>query len=318
MLFIWQGNKTPFCALTKSESLSKACQPATKKSKPNSSCRSCSWKQIHKWETDIEPPPQVPTIQRWQSPPPASPATPVFWAWQWLLTAWQWLAAGSQHRALDADTGLWKQAVLLAALCGVSQSSAGGHASTRPNTSYYTCPQPDTTTDTFQGTSAASLKLKMLHLNLQNEMSPTLVLDRNDIIHYVVPIHLELCLHLGMSFWAAPRQIRGQELASMPPRGEGVRTSLSTLSIGQALIPHLPTPVLYHRPCDISTVVSIDGQGSFLPQGKPAIPHAAAQQTLHMLNTPQLGAWEHRNSRQNTSDKKYYGFGGHAKGSLIW
>lgn len=94
------------CTLTKSESLSKACQPTNEKSKPNSSCRSCSWKQIHKWEIDIEPPPLVPTMQRWQSPPPASPASPVFWAWQWL-----WLAAGSQHRALDPDTGPWKKAV---------------------------------------------------------------------------------------------------------------------------------------------------------------------------------------------------------------
>lgn len=70
----------------------------------------------------------------------------------------------------------------------------------------------------------------------------------------------------------------------MPPRGEGIRTTLATLCTDQPPIqPHLPTPVLYHRPCDISTAVSIDGQGSFLPHGKPAIPHAAAQQTLYML-----------------------------------
>lgn len=123
------------CTLTKPESHSKACQPANKHSEPNSSCRSCSWKQIYKREIDIEKPPLSSKIQRWQSPPPASPPSPELWAWQWLQ-----LAAGSQHRALDADAGLWKQAVPLAALRGVSQSSAGGHASIRPNISYYTGP----------------------------------------------------------------------------------------------------------------------------------------------------------------------------------
>lgn len=112
----------------------------------------------------------------------------------------------------------------------------------------------------------------------------TLALDRNDIIHYVVPIHLELCLHLSMSFWAAPRQTREQEVASMQSRDEGIRTTLSMLRTDQALIrPLLPTSVLYHRPWHISTAVSIEGQGSFLPHRKPTIPHAAAQQTLHML-----------------------------------
>lgn len=157
------------CTLTKPESLSKACQPANKKSKPNSSCRSCSWKQIHKQEIDIEQPPLASTIQRWQSPPTSiTSESCVLGLTVALAHSWE-----SQHRALDADTGLWKQAVLLAALHGVSQSSAGGHASTRPNTSYYTCPQPDTTTDTFPGTSAAPLKLKMLYLNLHTEMSTT-------------------------------------------------------------------------------------------------------------------------------------------------
>lgn len=142
------------CTLTKPESHSKACQPANKSSEPNSSCRSCGWKQMHKQEIDIEQPPLASTIQRWQCPPPASPANPALWVIHWL-----WLTAGSQHRALDEEAGLWKQAVLLAALCGVSQSSAGGHASTRPTTSYFTHPQPDSTMDTFQGTSAAPLKL---------------------------------------------------------------------------------------------------------------------------------------------------------------
>lgn len=70
----------------------------------------------------------------------------------------------------------------------------------------------------------------------------------------------------------------------MPRRGEGIRTTLSTLCIDQAPIrPHLTVSVLYHRPCDIATAVSIDGKGSFLPHRKPTIPHAAAQQTLHTL-----------------------------------
>lgn len=80
------------CTLAEPESHSKDCQPANNHSKPNSSCRSCSWKQIHKWEINIEQPPLASATQRSQSTPPALPVGHALWAWQILyIMFWQYV-----------------------------------------------------------------------------------------------------------------------------------------------------------------------------------------------------------------------------------